>query len=764
MSPHSGLGSLLRSHRQAAGLTLEELAASTGVSARAISDMERGHSKGPQSRTINALADSFDLSPAQRVELLAVAGAGRERASNGTPEQTLPADDHNFVGRQPELEAIAAGLTQDRAARTMVISGTGGLGKTALAVRAARQLAGDFTDGVLFLALRGLDENPVEPVQAATRLLAALGVRARDIPADADSCTSLLQRTLHSRRVLVVLDNAADETQVRALLPGGGPAAVIITSRRSLSGIDAGARIALSPLTQQDSIIMLAHILGPPPVTGHIRLDELAGVCGRFPLALRIAANRLLSRPGWTVQTIIERLSDQEQRLDRMTAGDLSIQNAFTLSYAQLNPPGKLVFRRMGLVQGPDWSLEAAAVLADLVPREVDLQLDDLVELGLLNVSGDQRYSFHDLVRLFARRRMTEEEPAGAAAIANNRHQRWLLTTAQQAGQFFEPSPPAATAAAPTLAPFLNSTDAAEKWLNIEKENWVAALRATAADGDHATVIEVVESMHWFSDRNIYLGVWLEVFEAGRQAALQLGDLRLQAVHTNYVSWVHRFILNNPTSALKLADEAFALALSAGDLIQQAWAKTYSASAGQPLGLFQRSLVNASEAAVLFDTAGDLTGYPQALLMAAVSALSLGRHSDVETRTQAILGFYDGAEGSIPDTIADFGRLSVWDIAARGRVGSGQYGPAEEYFQLALAASRRMALSHREAATLFHYAEMLIQCRRFVEAREALQCSHNLAVSINDDLRAAAVGELLDELVTTQGALRSDGVRGGGSA
>ena len=324
------VGVLLRRHRRAAGLSIEALAEASGVSVRAIGDMERGRARGPQARTMTALADALGLLGDARAELLAAARDGRMRRLPDLPGLCdLPPDVPDFVGREAELaELDRLGDPTTRPA-LVVLSGAGGLGKSVLAVHAARRVASSYPGGVLHMDLHGLDRAPMEPVDALGRLLQSLGMR--DLPAELDDRAAVYRRLLAERPVLVVLDNARAEAQVRPLLSGDGHSTVLVTSRRLLTGLAHARRLALDPLPDDDAVAMLAEVAGVPVDAAD--LPTVARLCGNYPLALRIAGNRLLTRPSWTPADLADRLADGAHRLDQLVAGDLQVGAALALSY-----------------------------------------------------------------------------------------------------------------------------------------------------------------------------------------------------------------------------------------------------------------------------------------------------------------------------------------------------------------------------------------------------------------------------------------------
>ncbi|MFI6925234.1 helix-turn-helix domain-containing protein [Nonomuraea spiralis] len=403
---------LLRGHRHAARLTLEQLAAASGVSARTLSDMERGRSTGPQHRTVTALADALALDGHARTRLGELAREGRLRdhgtRSNGLCE--LPRSVGDFTGRTAEL----AWTSRVAQAEASLITGPAGLGKTTLAVRAAHVLRPGFPDGVYFLDLHGMSARPVSAGDALARLLRAFRGADRSAPRDVAARASRYRSLLRERRVLVVLDNAGSEDQLRPLLTDGGPSRVLATSRRLLAGLDGLHRLRLGPLPPAEAVLLLTGILGGRgPSESGPAIAELARLCGGLPLALRIAGNRLVSRPGWTAADLVARLSGEERRLDQLRAGDLRIANAFGVSYEQLGEAGRRVFRRLSSVPGKDFDASVASVVGDTSMEEAWRVLDELVDLGLLQEGPSGRYHFHDLVRLFARDRLRDESAAG---------------------------------------------------------------------------------------------------------------------------------------------------------------------------------------------------------------------------------------------------------------------------------------------------------------------------------------------------------------
>ena len=427
-----GFGEVLRGHRRAAQLTLEQLAEASGVSARTLSDMERGRSKGPQHRTVTALADALALNGDARKQLVELARDGRLRDHWTRPVGLceLPRVVDDFTGRSAELVWMSELVYAESAPGTGVvglITGSGGMGKTTLAIRAAHVLRPDFPGGVFFIDLLGMSPRPAAAADALRLLLRTLGLVDEQIPDDVRERASVYRSLLRDRQALVVLDNAGSEEQVRPLLPGDGASRALITSKRLLAGLEGVRRLGLGPLSLPESTELLTGILGQRAAADQEpALNRLAELCEGMPLALRIIGNRLVSRPGWDAAVLAARLADEEHRLDQFKAGDLKIATAFAMSYEQLADAARRVFRRLAVVPGADFDAALAAVVGEVPPEVAWDALDELVDLGLLLDSTGGRYRFHDLVRLFARTRLEEEESPAEREALTARVTSWL--------------------------------------------------------------------------------------------------------------------------------------------------------------------------------------------------------------------------------------------------------------------------------------------------------------------------------------------------
>ena len=421
-----------------------------------------------------------------------------------------------------------------------MVVGQPGLGKTSLAVRFAAEAktAERFPDGVFFVALRGLDDQPMSAAEALWRLLRAFDIPEHRIPEEVDDRAGLYRAELRDRRCLVVLDNALDEAQVRPLIPSDGPSMVVVTSRRALSGLAGVDRLEPAGLSGAEATDLLRGIAttsrDDPAESG---IGELARLCDHLPLALRIAGTRLASRPEWTAQHLVGRLAVEEQRLRTLTAGDLAVGAAFSLSYQQLSPARQRMFRLLSLVPGRDMGADLGAVLMDCPIFDAEESMDELVELGLLAPSTTGRYQFHDLLRLFARERLNADEPAIQRDAVRDRMVASLLATTSLAARFFGSADTTPPAAAPVVA--LQTPLEGLAWLELESTNWQGALRLAAALGHHRLVIGTMDSLQWVSDPSTPWGQWDELFTLSVASARAVSDRHAEAEHLYYLAAIY---------------------------------------------------------------------------------------------------------------------------------------------------------------------------------------------------------------------------------
>ncbi|MBF8184550.1 winged helix-turn-helix domain-containing protein [Nonomuraea sp. K274] len=359
--------------------------------------------------------------------------SGTWQAGSGVRPAQLPPAVSAFTGRRRELGALDTLLDRQDGSGELplcVVYGMAGVGKTGLAVSWAHRVADRFPDGQLFADLRGHARHapPLRPEAVLARFLRALGLPERSIPAGLDERTALFRSLLEGRRALIVLDDAASAAQVRPLLAGSDSCCVVITSRSPLGGLVAqdGARcVGLDVLSPQEAEELLGRMVGAERMARERpAARELGELCDRLPLALRIAAAKLMARSDWTVSGMAARLESEQGRLDELRHAELEVRGSFELSYRALPQAAKVAFRRLGLLDPPGgfaaWTVAALAevplpIAEKLCEHLVDAQLARPLDQ---DATGCPRYGFHDLVRLFSKERAHVEEALDSRTAA----------------------------------------------------------------------------------------------------------------------------------------------------------------------------------------------------------------------------------------------------------------------------------------------------------------------------------------------------------
>ncbi|WP_285735830.1 AfsR/SARP family transcriptional regulator [Kitasatospora phosalacinea] len=504
--------------------------------------------------------------PAAPVPDPAAATADRPRPSQ------LPAPASHFVGRQEQLDALRRTLLvdSDRPA-VAVVSGMAGIGKSALAVRCADALRPDFPDGQLFLNLRGATPGltPLSAHAALTALLHGLGTPPGKVPADADSAAALLRTTLTGTRTLLVLDDAADAAQVRPLLPAGPGCAVLVTSRSPMHTLDRTLHLRLDPLSEHDSIALVERTAGRATVDRSVvaieqaDLARLVRLCGRLPLALRIAGARLATRRTLPVRGLVGRLEEHEDRLDELELDDLSIRQSLALTYDSLRASTRRPDLRaadalaaIGAIDLPDYSAPLLAAVLRITPAQAGAALDRLVEVALLDEPRPDRYSPHDLVRDYARELVPDPDE-------RVRHVRaalgWYLSLASRVAHGIAPGSQRVRQLPPVD--------------DADRLDGDAALAAGDAEfGNLSTLVERVAAAPWATAAEVSLPVrtmapylWLrrrpETFrlnELVQHLALRDGDREALSYALADMAHVH-FVTGRSLEGIELVDQCLPL-------------------------------------------------------------------------------------------------------------------------------------------------------------------------------------------------------------
>jgi tetratricopeptide (TPR) repeat protein len=450
----------------------------------------------------------------------------------------LPADVAGFTGRRHELHVLQEHLTTAGTAMVITaVAGTGGVGKTALAVRFAHLVRDRFPDGQLHLNLRGYDhEQPVAPGDALAAFLRALGVPPPQIPADVHERAGLYRTLVSSRRMLILLDNASTVDQVGLLLPGSPHCLVLVTSRDSLPGLvvrHGAHRVLLDVLPHDEAITLLRKLIGPRVDAERTAADALADQCGRLPLALRIAAELAVTQPGDSLASLVEDLADEQRRLDLLDAAAdprTGIRAVFAFSYKQLPAEAARAFRRLGVHPGLDLDPYAAAALLGTDLSTAKRLLDALTRAHLLHRTGPHRFGMHDLLRVYAGELETADDRRAALTRLFD-HYLHTITTAMNrltpGDRHRRPTPPVPATPSPDVA-----TDALA-WADAERANLVAAVKHAAAHDHPAHAVWLATVLRQYLDIGGHyddaLAVQADALRTARDHGDQTGEAAMLA-------------------------------------------------------------------------------------------------------------------------------------------------------------------------------------------------------------------------------------------
>lgn len=351
--------------------------------------------------------------------------AKESRPFPGTPvdaPRLLPTDIGDFVGREQEVQSIERILVDSamtsalRAVPIVVVTGMPGVGKSVTAVHVSHRLADRYPDGQLFADLGGGESHRLSPMQVLESFLRALGVSSVEIPEDLEERASLYRRLIGNRRILIVLDDAVSERQVLPLVPGIPGSAVLITSRKKLAALPGAHHVEIGVFGVRQSLNLLAQIAGPQRIVSDVLAAEaMAELCGNLPLALRIVGARISARPYWSIEQHLCRLQSESRRLDELSHADLDIRSTISMIYESVSEEARCLLRRLAIFDTPRLSEWLAVVLLNATPRKAEDLLDELTEAHLIEpvmVGAGQysQYRFHDLIRAFAREKLTAEE------------------------------------------------------------------------------------------------------------------------------------------------------------------------------------------------------------------------------------------------------------------------------------------------------------------------------------------------------------------
>jgi tetratricopeptide (TPR) repeat protein/transcriptional regulator with XRE-family HTH domain len=701
--PELSFAGLLRQLRAEARLTQEEVAEAASLSPQAVAALERGVHRTAHKDTAVLLADALGLPEQMRIlfvaaargkapatDVLAARGGVAPGAFAAAATRALPRDIASFTGRQAELARLMGTLATAAAGGAVVgihaIDGMAGIGKTTFAVHAAHRLAGAFPDGQFFLPLHAhtAGQRPVDPADALASLLLTAGVPAQQIPPGLQARAGRWRDQVAGQRILLLLDDAAGHEQVRPLLPGTAGSLVLVTSRRRLAALEDAAVISLDTLLAGEAATLLARLASRPGLrAGDAGVAEIGRLCGYLPLAIGMLASQLRHHPSWPPGRLAAGLAAAKDRLALMHAENVSVASAFDLSYADLTVAQQRLFRRLGLVPGPDFDAHAAASLDGTSLEQARRGLDELYDQHLIGEPAPGRYRLHDLLREHAQAVAADDDPADSDA-ATGRLLDYYLHTALAASQRFTaqmtPISPLPTGRQPDYVPQLSTPRQAATWLETEHANLHAATAHAAATGRLQHAIAIPAAMVDFLDAR---GHWDQAAALHRTAITAAGHAGDRAGQANALTNLCSIqgSAGDYRSATASVTRALALYRDLGDRAGQANALNNLGIVQRWTGDYQAATASCRRALELFRDIGHRYGQGDALLQLGGVQVQTGDYTAATEGLQQALALY-----------RDIGHLSGQADALIGlgsvQMQTGDYAAAAEGLQQALALYR----------------------------------------------------------------------------
>ena len=664
----------------------------------------------------------------------------------------LPLDAPGFSGRHDEIRALHAMLPSTRAAGTgesvpvAVISGTAGVGKTALAIRFGHQVAKRFPDGQLYVNLCGPDPGaPIEPDVALRFFLDAFGVPPHRIAAPLEERAALFRSLVDGKRVLIVLDNASSAAQVRPLLPGSPGCLVVVTSRNQMAGLvatEGAALITLDVLGDGEAHEMLARRLGAERVAAEPRAaDEIVAACARLPLALSIAAGRAVGRPKRPLAELAAELRDARGRLDALEAGDAAtdVRAVLSWSYDQLSPATAQMFRLLGLHPGPDISLPAAASLAGVSRAEAAAALRELTRTNMAAEHLPGRFAFHDLLRAYAAEAAEQRDAEEERSAAARRMLDHYLHTAMAASQRFSPfrSPLRLAAPAPGVIPAeMSDKDQAMGWFEAE----VPVLLALIGFAEAQRFDTYAWRLPWALGPFFHRRGWLQSYAAIQRTALaaaQRLDDPLALAHAHHLLGHAQLQLNEYEAAEPNFRRALDLFRELGDRANEAVVLNGLAGMLEKQERYPEALAVALDALRMLKAAGHW--WTQATLENGVGWLyaHLGQYDDALTHCQRALSLHreSGHRGGAADTLDSIGfvHLHLGDLQA-----------ARAHYEQAIDAYREIGAPFGEGNSLAGLGDVLLRGGDLESARSSYLQAAAILDALPHPLADVVRGKLRD--------------------
>jgi DNA-binding SARP family transcriptional activator/tetratricopeptide (TPR) repeat protein len=619
----------------------------------------------------------------------------------------LPLDVHGFTGRGGEIARLDAILAtageQPTAVIISALSGTAGVGKTALAVHWAHRVADRFPDGQLYVNLRGFDPagSVMSPAEAIRGFLDALEVSPLRIPAGLAAQAGLYRSLLASRRVLIVLDNARDADQVRPLLPGASGCLVVVTSRNQLSGLavaESAHPLTVDLLSTAEAHDLLTRRLGRARVGAESHtVDEIIDRCARLPLALSIVASRAAAHPGFPLARLADELRDARDGLSAFAGDDAAtdLRAVFSWSYHTLSAGAARLFRLLGLHPGPDLAVRAAASLAGVPVRQVGPLLAELTRANLVAEHVPGRYTFHDLLRTYAGELTHDLDLDAERHAALHRMLDHYLHTAHTADRLVDAhrSPITLTPSQPGVTPDeLAGSAQALAWFVVEHPILLAAIDKAAGAGFDTHAWKLTWTLSTFLDRAGHWQDWAQTHRIALEAARRLDNLAWQA-------YAHRFYgralttLGHPDEAYPHFRRAIELYLITGDRLGEtqahrnlAWACGEAGDKAESMRLGQRALE-------LARAMGDRAEQAYALNTIGWGHAQIGQYRQAITECKQALALHHEVGNTA-------GESAAWDSLGFVHHHLGQYRQAAACYRHACELRRETAEPYNEATTL----------------------------------------------------------------
>ncbi|GIG65672.1 hypothetical protein Pen01_19670 [Phytomonospora endophytica] len=665
----------MRAARERRGVSLRSMAARLGYGHSAFTDYELGRRLPPQD-----ILDGYEsilefnggLSDLRRAVLTHRAMAAR----GDRPVAQLPAAPAVFVGRESELAALrrhAETAAEGERPVTVLVHGPPAVGKTALALAAAHtaaRITGAF-DTVLHLELADAER----PIGAALHyMLTALGVGEPDIPPSTAGRSGLLRSLLAHHGTLIVLDNALSARQIAPLLPGGGRSLVLITSRSRFADPSIDHELALPPLPDGHATVLLRRLIGAERCDGEPEaVGSVVAACAGLPLALRIAAHRILGAPDWPVAHYAGQLCDEQRRLAALDVPGGEVRAAFDLSYEALPEPARVLFRRLAHVPGGVVGERHAALLTE--GGDAAALLADLATASLIApTERPGRYRVHDLLRVYAAHRLDlDEAPELREEVRAKLFDR-MVGEAIAAGHGLTPG------AEPG---YPGGSEAALSFLDEEAEGVLDVLALLAREhGEMAprTLGRLVEAMAWYCDHRCR---WTLLRSVGRHAqtlAARLDDPLLEAVSRNAIGLSYSEG-NRPAAAVAHLEKALVAARRAGEWAEEAETHGFLGLATRNLGRFAEASAHHRAALAIYEGRGHKRGTAQELGRLG-HALSLhGEYDEGLTELRRALGLWQALDAPRSAAMARYRLAAVYIHCGRALDGLAEARAARAVFE-----------------------------------------------------------------------------------